>query len=286
MNLVERLIELDSRDHKRILVVGDGMRDVYVHGTLEDKSQDGCRKFTETERRIVPGGAANVVRSLENWSVEVIYFSRIRVPVKTRFMVDHKCIFRHDCEKDDTDSEIVRYDSMNALASASPKIYAVILSDYDKGTLTSEFIRDVASVCKDQGIPCVADAKREPDTYHGCILKCNSEYQIKHPQELHGFLSKHWLVVTYGEMNPILWDNSSPVGLGYNLPRVPCLNHVGAGDCFTAHLALGLAYGFDLKEAVALAHSAGRVYVQFPHNRPPQPSEMAADMAGETLRIA
>ena len=61
--------------------------------------------------------------------------------------------------------------------------------------------------------------------------------------------------------------------------EVEVKNHVGAGDCFAAHLILGLAYGLSLEDAATVAHSAGRVYVQFPHNRPPLPSEIVADFA-------
>jgi sugar/nucleoside kinase (ribokinase family) len=60
------------------------------------------------------------------------------------------------------------------------------------------------------------------------------------------------------------------------------VNHVGAGDCFAAHLTLALAYGFSLKEAAGLAHSAGRVYVQSFHNHPPFPTDIAADMSTVT----
>lgn len=65
---------------------------------------------------------------------------------------------------------------------------------------------------------------------------------------------------------------------------VKIVSHVGAGDCFAAHLALALAYGFSLKEAAVLAHSAGRVYVQSLHNIPPHPAEILADMSTVLIR--
>ena len=63
------------------------------------------------------------------------------------------------------------------------------------------------------------------------------------------------------------------------LTSVKCVNHVGAGDCFSAHLVLALAYGFTLEDAAVIAHSAGRVYVQHQHSRPPLPQEVREDMA-------
>ena len=71
-------------------------------------------------------------------------------------------------------------------------------------------------------------------------------------------------------------ENESATVFSKNLVRV--VSHVGAGDCFGAHIVLALAHGFSLREAAALAHSAGRVYVQFPHNRAPRPEEIAADL--------
>ena len=62
------------------------------------------------------------------------------------------------------------------------------------------------------------------------------------------------------------------------LPKVNCINHVGAGDCFGAHLVLALMYGFSLEDAATIAHSAGRVYVQHLHNRPPLPEEIEEDL--------
>ncbi len=134
-------------------------------------------------------------------------------------------------------------------------------------------------MCRDLQIPCVADCKREPEVYDGCVLKCNGDYQDKYC-ELIPFEN---MVITHGEKNPAVWSGPVPYGIGQPLPSVRCVNHVGAGDCFAAHLTLALTCGFSLKDAAALAHSAGRVYVQYPHNRPPQPDEIAADLSGHKV---
>jgi D-beta-D-heptose 7-phosphate kinase/D-beta-D-heptose 1-phosphate adenosyltransferase len=64
-------------------------------------------------------------------------------------------------------------------------------------------------------------------------------------------------------------------------------SHVGAGDCFAAHLVLALAHGLSLEEAAMIAHSAGRIYVQHPHGRPPWPHEIKKDLdpaGGKVIR--
>lgn len=112
----------------------------------------------------------------------------------------------------------------------------------------------------------MADVKRGPEVYGGCLTKGNTEWYLKH-----GIAS----VVTRGAEPPLV--SGSPISL--NLAPVSCVNHVGAGDCFAAHLVLGLTHGLSLTDAASVAHSAGRVYVKFRHNRPPFPKEIAADMS-------
>ena len=56
--MINQLLQ-KCRDKKpTILVIGDSMLDVYVHGTY-DSCQENCPKFVEKERYRVPGGAAN-----------------------------------------------------------------------------------------------------------------------------------------------------------------------------------------------------------------------------------
>ena len=273
MNVVQKLIEADRVSPKLILVVGDGMTDIYIHGRLEDSCQEGCQKFVEKERVVVPGGAANAARSLKYWRTEVpaFYAYGPKGPIKTRFMDVSRCTFRHDNDYVDGNQSSIRQGVIDALRSSIPfdallQPSAVLLSDYDKGMLTPEFIKEIVETCKRLGIPCVADVKRAPETYQGAILKGNVDWIERHRYSPD--------VLTRGEKQPIV-DGYWFVGLSN---PVPCVNHVGSGDCFAAHLTLALAHGFSLRDAAAIAHSAGRVYVQFPHNRPPRPDEIAEDM--------
>lgn len=288
MNIVQRLIDADRKSPKKIMVIGDVMTDIYISGRLEDTCQEGCQKFTERDRKAVPGGAMNAVRSLTYWYSSVVsplnYNRPLSIPIKTRYIVDSQCILRHDKEFLECKSNLASvYDSI--LTDIS-QFDAVLISDYDKGTLTPEFIMGISEACKNTNVPCVADTKRTPSMYAGCILKCNIDYQLKFNNELCRLVFDDYgsdrdnkrLVVTGGSMNPVIWDGDGPVGLGYDLPMVKCVNHVGAGDCFAAHMTLALAHGFSLKDSAAIAHSAGRVYVRHPFNRPPRPIEIIEDI--------
>ncbi len=81
----------------------------------------------------------------------------------------------------------------------------VLLSDYDKGFLTREFVAQVAELCRRCGIPCVADAKREPEFYAGCILKGNEEWAKKYAAEIDEY--NGIIIVTRGSLPPIMRDN-------------------------------------------------------------------------------
>ena len=273
MNLARTLINLDKASPKQILVVGDAMVDVYVQGRVEETCQEGCPKFIEEDRFTAPGGAANASRSLSQWKTKVVFpdtYPLVSRPTKTRFMVGDRCIFRYDIDKTEfsVDTRRIQLETMHYLPDSS----AVLISDYDKRTLTPEFIREIATTCKQFAIPCVADCKRLPSVYDGCILKGNVEWSNRHKPNM----MTPSMVITNGWDGPTVSSRTVIT----NRSRVPCVNHVGAGDCFAAHLALALAHGFSLAHAAAIAHSAGRVYVQHRHNRPPKPEEIAADMAG------
>lgn len=281
MNLVQKLISRINEVKKRVLIIGDAVTDVWVHGRIED-CQDGCQKFVETSRLrlATPGGAANAEHSLIHWKADTRLFawaSNDR-PVKTRYVDESGTIvFRHDNEEEIVERnrhnyEWLRTDAVDAIKYAS----AVLLSDYDKGFLTKEFIREAASKCVLYGIPCVADCKCAPEIYDGCMMKGNIEWSNKYryyPNVLTRG-SDLPIVVKQGAIGPFRYLADPNMKNG----ETSCVNHVGAGDCFAAHLTLALAYGFSLREAAALAHSAGRVYVQHAHNRPPRVEEIERDL--------
>lgn len=267
MTPIEKLIAEDQKKPRRILIIGDGMRDVYVHGYISN-CQEVCPKFTQESRVQVPGGAANAARSLTHWRArQICIFSSRDAAIKTRFMVGNKCVFRYDDETTTANYNVVRDESLKCLHDWKPE--GLLLSDYNKGMITPEFSREVIAECARVKIPCVVDPKQEPSIYAGAVIKCNELYA----EQFFRSWSDESIIVTCGKNGPYRLGATFPSG-----PTVPCVNHVGAGDCFAAHLTLALACGLSIDESTMVAHSAGRVYVQYPHNRPPHPEEISLDM--------
>lgn len=271
MNLVRQLIDRVAKERKRIIVIGDAVIDRWSHGTVHE-CQDGCPKFVEAERYTTPGGAHNARNCLEHWGIYTEAYANAGVerPVKWRFLDGtSKIRFRWDEEVPQHAIAPPKYAwSRDAALEMVPFCGGVLLSDYDKGYLSPEFIKQVIDACAKHNVPCVADAKREPKLYAGAIIKGNADYWSRHAAP------PGQIVITYGHKPPETLC-SDPIDY---LPPVPCKNHVGAGDCFAAHLTLAIAYGFTLADAATIAHSAGRVYVQHAHNRAPKPDEIEADL--------
>jgi D-beta-D-heptose 7-phosphate kinase/D-beta-D-heptose 1-phosphate adenosyltransferase len=296
MDVVQKLIERDRAKRLRICICGDAMVDQYVHGLLEP-SQDGCQKFLATSEHLRPGGAANAARQLCNWNVEAMLiapwncekgFSGCNVELchrirsnslrKIRYIDDAtgRIAFRHDTgSAHHTITELAEIRDLTVKAVRTMGFDAVLISDYDKGFLDYRTIKAIIVECNTRKIPVVADGKKRPKNYEGALIKCNGDYDCHN--DTFGFPR----VVTFGQLLPLLYDEDGvATSMPFSRPIVRCVNHVGAGDCFGAHLALALAHGIALDEAAAIAHSAGRVYVQHQHSRPPWPFEVRKDMTG------
>ena len=279
MESIDRLIELDKNTSKKIAVVGCAMEDVYIHGQLASCQED-CYSFKEESRVSVPGGAANAARSLSNWNASVALFSNHQdiQPIKTRFLVNGKFMWRHDLDQIDCEAILAERRKSEFAKLKSNCFHGCLISDYAKGFLTPAFIRQVIDLANERGVPVVADAKREPSIYAGAIIKANKDYCGR--MVLGTYVER--MVVTQGCESPIVFGTREE-GLYTQLPEmkpVACKNHVGAGDCFAAHLTLALAHKMSLQDACAIAHSAGRVYVQAEHNQPPAVGAIRADMSG------
>ena len=301
LEVIDRLIELDAEAPKRICVVGDTLVDHYAEGELLG-CQDGCPLFRESSRVTTPGGAAGAARQLARWASESylvghwparrfyqnpegwddfnaeLCFDSWAAPAKTRLLHGGKVVWRHDSGERRSETGKLAEERRLALSAVREMRFdAVLISDYDKGFLDEDTIREIIRWCRKSGVLVVADGKKTPAAYEGALLKCNEEYAKRHFNEM-PCGDRFNVVETRGGDQVQLWGEDLAT-VGRTNP-VPVVNHVGAGDCFAAHLALALAHGLPLEEAAAVAHAAGRVYVQHRQGRPPHPLEIRRDIGG------
>lgn len=290
MNAIDKLMKAEHTHAKRIAVVGDAMRDLWITGDV-GTCQEFCPCLRNTQVLETPGGAANAALQLEHWPSQSwlispmfnyrtwqgfntdLCFHGEFVPVKYRHLDrSGRIVFRHDEERPCKESDCAQWRELTIKAIKEMCFDAVLISDYDKGFLDVATIQEIISLCKAQKIPCVADAKREPITYSGATLKYNNLYKERHK---YGYRYFDWnYVQSNGAERPFVCNAVDD----RSQRPVVCINHVGAGDCFAVHLTLALAHSLPLVFAAEIAHAAGRVYVQHPFSRPPWPHEIKRDL--------
>jgi hypothetical protein len=299
------LVVLDRAFPKRICVIGDPIVDVWVTGQPR-ACQDDCGCFVTGQEYLRPGGAAGAASQLGNWGCEVslvaplsrkldrcfttgvctdLCFECPANPVKYRYVKpDGRIAYRVDKEPachglSASETATCREQALRLVREQD--WHGLLISDYGKGFLDGPTVHGLVRACVSRGIRVVADLRLPPGCARGAVLKCNAEYAGHHPS-----IAWQCTVVTCGPMPPLVFLPGFEGTVSRPLPPDPSLrwppvrqaNHVGAGDCFAAHLLLGLSHGLSLADAALWAHAAGRVYVQKPYGEPPEPAAVEADL--------
>src|SRR3989338_1290321 len=186
---------------------------------------------------------------------------------KERVIVGTQHILRIDTEPEEGHNSTA-YESLKAkIMVLVPKQDAIILSDYGKGTLTKELV--LAIIKEAKSIPVIVDAKPEHiEWYHGAkIVSLNQAEAVETAghkgdwENICKIIAKKTssaVLITKGKEDTILYDGkitSIPV------PQSHFVDKSGAGDTSTAALALAIASGATLAEAVHLANHAASIVI-------------------------
>jgi D-beta-D-heptose 7-phosphate kinase/D-beta-D-heptose 1-phosphate adenosyltransferase len=226
----------------KILLIGDDCIDVYQKGTADRLSPEApVMVFCPKEQYSLPGMAGNVKVNLENLGCSVDYLHD-KTSVKTR-LVDLKSGYQLMRIDQDNFSSPLKLDTENL-----GRYDAVVISDYDKGTVTYELIEEIKSKF---AVPVFVDTKKtDLKRLEGCIVKVND-------LEFSKIISNCTdLVVTHGK------DGVSY--LDYNIPSIPVeVNDVvGAGDTFLAAMTYRYLETKDMISALEFAIKASAITVQ------------------------
>ena len=227
-----------------ILLIGDDCVDVYQYGTVDRISPEApvpVFKFSHEERK--PGMAGNVARNLEALGCRVNYLCG-KNSTKTR-LVDIR-----------SKQQIVRVD--NDLLSdpiefetAIPPVYdAIVISDYNKGTVSYDLIQDLI---KSQTCPIFIDTKKtDLASFNGAYIKINQLEASRATSKPH----PQWLITTLGEQGAT-WNGHS-----FGAETVEVADVTGAGDTFLAALVSEYLTQKDMAIAIPYAIRAASVTVQ------------------------
>lgn len=225
-----------------VLLLGDACVDVYHYGRCDRISPEApVPVFLEEETETRMGMALNVYLNLLSFELNVDCMVGETYIEKHRY-IDSRSK-QHLLRVDRNENEevgIFRFD--NRILG---DIDLVIISDYDKGFLTSEQCLSLSKYCYNNNIPVFVDSKKtDLSCFENCIIKINQhEYEkiIKYPKNLD-------LIVTLGA------DGVLYKGDIYKTDGVEVFDVCGAGDVFISSLVYMYLKHGDMIKAIEFAN--------------------------------
>jgi rfaE bifunctional protein kinase chain/domain len=293
-------MKLPSFENAKVLVVGDVMLDRYWFGDVSRISPEApvpVLKVNKVDER--PGGAANVARNIAELGAHCTLLSvvgadeagdclqkllttqgrveallhrdaSISTIVKLRAIARHQQLLRIDFET--PPSHEVLNAKLADFHARLPHCDVVVLSDYGKGGLAH--IAEMIKAARAAGKPVLVDPKGDDYArYQGATLLTpnrsefrevagswkNEEELSAKAQQLRAELKLDALLVTRSEEGMSLFREGDTLHEPTQAREV--FDVSGAGDTVIATLAVMLASGADMADAVRIANRAAGVVV-------------------------
>jgi len=299
--------QLSALAEQTVLCIGDLMLDEFIYGDVSRISPEAPAPVIAVKRsEAMIGGAGNVARNLVALGARCIFVgvvgadeagqalraaladqpliefhlvidSERQTTRKLRFVSEHHSthLLRADWE-DATPVDSEAEDALLAHAiEAMPKVGAVVLSDYAKGTLSARVVRAVIDAANELGKPIVVDPKgRDYSVYRGATLitpnrqelaeathrRASTDAEIIAAAEaLAVVVEAEAVLVTRSEAGMTLVSEAGAVHVPAYAVRVRDVS--GAGDTVAAVLAAMLAMEADFESAMRAANAAAAVVV-------------------------
>jgi len=223
----------------KVLLIGDSCSDRYVYGTCDRINPEApvpILKFIRTER--THGMALNVKNNLEAFGIDVHLITQEEPIIKTRYIDERYS------------QQILRVDIEHNIKPMEEEITedydAIVISDYDKGFLTSEKIGDIVSNAK---IPVFIDSKKTNLPKSNCFLKIN-ESESKLLTSTHDNI-----IITKGA------KGADYKGKNYPGEKVSTYDVCGAGDTFLSALVYFYLFYGRIESAIPYANKAASIAV-------------------------
>jgi D-beta-D-heptose 7-phosphate kinase/D-beta-D-heptose 1-phosphate adenosyltransferase len=235
---------MDTQQQKqfKILLLGDSCIDIYQYGYVDRISPEApVPVFVKGKMDKKQGMVNNVASNLLALGCDIKILTGNQ-SVKTRF-IDSRSkqqIIRID---DDVYSEPINRNGIDLSV-----FDAAVISDYNKGTISYEFVEDLR---KDFNGPIFADTKKtDLSKFEGCVVKINAH-------EANLIVSEcSELIVTAGA------EGAYYKGTRYPAIRAEVMDVCGAGDTFLAALTFKYLQTKNMDQAIQFAIKASSVTVQ------------------------
>ena len=291
-----------------VLCIGDLMLDDFVYGEVARISPEAPAPVLAVQRtEVYPGGAGNVARNIAALDARCVFVgvvgkdeagrkiaadlkkarridARLVVDAsrpttrKTRYVSEHHSTHLLRADREVTrpvDAAIEKALIAHALA-ALPKVGAVVLSDYAKGTLTRKLIATVIAAARKAKKPIIVDPKgSDYSIYRGATLITPNRMElaaathtvadgdaetVRAAEAMRKALATQAVLVTRSEQGmTLVATRAKPVHVPAYAVKV--LDVSGAGDTVVAVLGAMLAAGSTFEAAMRAANAAAAVVV-------------------------
>ncbi|HAM52012.1 MAG TPA: D-glycero-beta-D-manno-heptose-7-phosphate kinase [Nitrospiraceae bacterium] len=288
--------------NSKILVIGDLILDRYIWGKVSRISPEAPVPVVEvTDDNFVLGGAANVAYNIvalggkttvagvvgkdragdvlrqlldERGVASVIVEDSRPTTVKTRVIAHNQQVVRFDREDRERITGKALEKMLDFMRDAISEHDGVIISDYRKGVVSRELIKNILSIAKSKrkliavdpkvghfhcykGVSLITPNLMEASSGSGIDIR-DEKSLLKAAQVLMKKVSCSAVLITRGEEGMSLFEGSRVT----HIPTVA--QHIydvtGAGDTVIATFSLAYASGATMQEAAAIAnHAAGLV---------------------------
>lgn len=298
--------------HRTIGVLGDFMLDELLRGEATRISPEAPVPVVlmdgQPEPHRFPGGAGNVTINIRALGGRPIPFGAIGAdetgdqlcremkaravqcntlirerdritPRKLRIVAHQHQLLRLDFERPAAISSRTSTAMSRSFTRWAPKLNALIISDYRKGTVETELCRQVSAIARQRRIPVFVDPKPErPEicrhatavtpNLHEAELMAGHSMRNRSSLEAGGRrllaeLDCSYLLITRGAEGMTLFEKGGAVHEIKSEAR-PVYDVTGAGDTVLAVLALAFSSGAKMRDAARLANvAAGCVVLKF-----------------------
>jgi D-glycero-beta-D-manno-heptose-7-phosphate kinase len=219
----------------------------------------------------------DVMKSLKLSTVGIFKDKKRPTTAKTRVIAHSQHVLRVDSEIKESISSEIKKKILSFVKTNLKNFEAVILQDYNKGVLTKEIINEVISICKKNKKPIYVDPKFanffeykdvtvfKPNRKEvGDVLgmKLDGEESVNTAgRKMMDKLNCEYLVLTLGEKGMMLFDKEKGKTVVLNVPTKArkVADVSGAGDTVISTIAVMLAGGATIMEAVILANQAAGI---------------------------
>lgn len=286
---------------KKILVIGDIILDRYIWGRVERISPEAPVPVVDVVREdYMLGGAGNVAsniislggqativgitgkdssaetlkRLFDNRRIKTALFEDERpTTVKTRVIAHNQQVVRFDMEQTDKIQGKLFEKMLSYVKKAVPVHDAVIVSDYKKGVISAQLIKEILNVARGKkfiavdpkvghfhiykGVTLITPNKSEAQEGSG-IKITDKKSLLKAGRTLMRRLDCPVVLITLGEQGMCLFEKGRVTEIPTFAKKVYDVS--GAGDTVIAAFTLAHAAGASLLDAAVIAnHAAGIV---------------------------